>query len=285
MGQVESGKHGLWAIAAFVAMTSDPLSAQSAPTADSLPLATQTFMVTPSGAAMALIPAGEFLMGDQSIPSDGFTAEGPVHTVYLDAFYMDRFEVTNQQYADALNWAWSQGNLITVTSGLVYKYNSGTSFPYCDTTGSDPYSRITWNGSTFGVVAGKESHPMVQVSWWGSAAYANWRSGMEGRTPSYDTSTWACNFSANGYRLPTEAEWEKAARGGVSGHRFPWSDTDTIQHARANYYTCPSCYPYDTNPTQGYHPTFAFGNVYTSPAGYFAPNGYGLYDMAGNVWE
>jgi len=236
---------------------------------------------TPTG--MALIPAGEFLMGDSF--NEGGIYELPVHAVYVDAFYMDRYEVTNQQYADALNWARTQGNLITVTSGAIYKYNSGTSYPYCNTTTSSSYSRITWNGSTFGVVAGKENHPMVLVSWYGSAAYANWRSVMEGRTPNYDTTTWACDFAGNGYRLPTEAEWEKAARGGSAGRRFPWSDTDTIQHARANYYSS-SNYSYDTSPTRGYHPAFSSGGYpYTSPAGYFAPNGYGLYDMAGNVWE
>lgn len=254
---------------------------------------------------MVLIPAGTFNMGDTF--NELSIDELPVHSVYISAFYMDRYEVTNQQYADALNWAWAQGNLINVTSGVVYRLG-GTSVIYCDTTTSSSGSRITWNGTTFGVVSGKANHPMARVSWYGSAAYANWRSGMQGRTPCYDTGTWACSFAANGYRLPTEAEWEKAARGGASGRRFPWSDQDTIQHARANYYSW-SSFAYDTSPTREYHPLWGVGSTpYTSPVGFFTgalqqktdwnwpgsatsyqtangANGYGLYDMAGNVWE
>ena len=105
----------------------------------------------------------------------------------------------------------------------------------------------------------------------------------------------------------------RAARGGTPGHRFPWSDTDTIQHARANYFSLWSggapYYPYDTSATEGYHPCWGAGDYpYTSPVGFFtgalqykadwgwpgsptsyqttnSVNGYGLYDMAGNVWE
>ncbi len=232
---------------------------------------------------MVLIPAGSFQMGDAF--NEGGSYERPVHTVYLGAYAIDACEVTNTQYAAALNWAKAQGNQITVTNGVVCKYNSGTGYPYCDTTTSSSYSRITWNGSSFGVVAGKQDHPMVTVSWYGSVAYANWRSAMEGKPLCYNLSTWTCTFGAGGYRLPTEAEWEKAARGGAASHRFPWSDSDYIQHARANYYSSTS-HSYDNSPTRGYHPTFATGGYpYTSPVGYFASNGYGLYDMAGNVWE
>lgn len=230
-----------------------------------------------------LIPAGTFQMGDSF--SEGSSSELPVHAVYLSPYYIDKFEVTNADYAAALNWAHTQGGLITVTAGVVYKYDSGTSYPYCDTTTSESWSQITWDGSTFGVVTDKEDYPVVGVSWYGAAAFANWRSRMEGKPLCYDLSNWTCLFGAGGYRLPTEAEWEKAARGGTAGHRFPWSDTDTIQHARANYNST-AMESYDASPTGGYHPAFATGAVpHTNPVGYFAPNGYGLYDLAGNADE
>ncbi len=217
------------------------------------------------GGGMALIPAGSFAMGNCMDAGEGNANELPLHSVYVSAFYMDKHDVSKTQWDDVYTWAVGHG--------------------------------YTFDNAGSGKAA---SHPVQTVNWYDCVKWCNARSEKEGRTPCYYTSAaqstvyrtgdldnandWV-RWSANGYRLPTEAEWEKAARGGTPGHRFPWSDTDTIQHARANYYSDAS-YTYDTSPTSGYHPTFNDGVYpYTSPVGYFAPNGYGLYDMAGNVWQ
>jgi len=231
-------------------------------------------------ADMVLIPAGTFEMGDS------FGKGKSVHTVTLSSFSMSKYETTNGQYCEFFNSALSQ-ELITVTNGIVYKAGSGTSFPYCDTSTSSSHSQIAFLNNTFSVrTKGKRSminDPMLRVSWYGAVAYCNWRSEHEGREPCYNLSTWDCDFSKNGYRLPTEAQWEYAARGGLSGKRFPWGDT--ISHSQANY-SSDEYLPYDVSSTRRYHPAWNDGIYpYTSPVGSFAPNGYGLHDMVGNVAE
>lgn len=236
----------------------------------------------PSG--MAFIPAGSFLMGaTTNMGHEFYGGEAPQHSVYVSAFYMDRYEVTNDKMVEVMQWAYQQGK-ISVTTATVRNLE-GNQQELLDLDSF--YCSITWNGSQFQMTAAKGSgYPCVEVTWYGAVAFCNYRSQKEGRTPCYNLSNWSCDWSANGYRLPTEAEWEKAARGAANGRRFPWSDANTISHSRANYYAFPSGYAYDVNPTQGYHPTFASGEYpSTSPVGYFAANGYGLYDMAGNVWE
>ncbi len=140
---------------------------------------------------------------------------------------------------------------------------------------------------------------MHTVNWYDVVKWCNARSQKEGRPAVYTVggsvyktgqSDDVVQTSAAGYRLPTDVEWEYAARGGVANRRFPWGDSDFIDHSRANYYSYWSggapYYSYDKATSSGYHPTYNDGtSPYTSPAGSFAANGYGLYDMTGNVWE
>ena len=170
---------------------------------------------------MVLIPAGTFQMGSEDAEADD--DEQPVHPVYVDAFYMDTYEVTNAQFkafVDA-NPAWQKDNIED-------RFHDGD---YLD----------EWNGTDY--PAGYANHPVVYVSWYAAMAYAEWA----------------------GKRLPTEAEWEYAARGGLAGKKYPWGNT--ISPADATYRGSGS------------------GIDDTIPVGQYPPNVYGLYDMAGNVWE
>lgn len=257
---------------------------------------------------MVYIPYGGFEMGDHFDP-EGSSDELPVHGVLLDAFFMSRYEITNQQYCDYLNSAFGS-NSIYLSSNVVY--GTGNDQGYCDTSANSPYSQIVYSGGVFtvGTKGGRDmsDDPMVQVSWYGAVAYCNWRSSEEGKESCYNLSTWECDFSKNGYRLATEAEWEYAARGGEHSpyYRFPWGDT--ISHSQANYDANPGSPTYDVSLTSGYHPLWNGVHPDTSPVGFFdgtmkykvdynwpgsdtsyqttsGANGYGLYDMAGNVSE
>jgi formylglycine-generating enzyme required for sulfatase activity len=205
---------------------------------------------------MALIPAGSFTMGDNL---DGEGDAVPIG-VTVSAFYMDMNLVSYSQWQTIYSWATSHG------------YGFGNA------------------GS------GKAAnHPVQMVDWYDCVKWCNARSQQAGKTPVYYTDAGMTqvytrgevapyvNWSAQGYRLPTEAEWEKAARGGLSGHRFPWGDT--ISESQANYGADTADFSYDLGP-DGYNAVGEIGGrPYTSPVGYFAPNGYGLYDMTGNLSE
>jgi len=217
-------------------------------------------------AEMCYIPAGSFQMGDTF--NEGNSDELPVHDVYISSFYMDKYEVSNEKIREVMQWAYDNGK-ITASASTVRNIE-GDQQELLDLDSSD--CQISFSGGTFYVDAGKTNYPCREITWYGSQAYCNYKSDMEGLGRCIDFSDWSCNWNANGYRLPTEAEWEKAARGGLVGKRYPWGDT--IDHSMANY----GSYNGGTTPC-GYYD----GNQ--TPAGSDMANGYGLYDMAGNVWE
>jgi len=184
------------------------------------------------------VPAGSFEMG---LKTD---SEAPLHTVNLPKFFMGETEVTYMEWVSVRVWADKNG----------YTFDNG--------------------GSCAGVF-----HPVTNVSWYDVVKWCNAKSEMERLTPLFYTgpefevgSVYRAgqvsllhsmvNWSANGYRLPTEAEWEKAARGGLKGRLYP--NGDKLSKAGANF---------DNN---------AVGTVEVKQ---YAPNGFGLYDMAGNMWE
>jgi formylglycine-generating enzyme required for sulfatase activity len=162
---------------------------------------------------LVLIPAGEFLMGCDV----GYPVERPVHRVFVDAFYLSKYPVTNAQYARFVR-------------------ETGRRVPYLE----DRRVQLdNWDQERRIYPTGREQHPAVLVSWHDAQAYCAWAGG----------------------RLPTEAEWEKAARGGLEGKLYPWGDE--INPSLANY-----------DNRQG-----------TTAVGSYPANGYDLYDMVGNVWE
>ena len=187
---------------------------------------------------MVLVPSGEFLMGDSS----GSLNEQPVHQVEINGFYMDETPVT---YADFQKYV--------DDGGEVTRY---------------------WDYSSYNI----PNQPISGISWYHAVSYCNWRSIKEGYAPSYVRTVntdkwgldeWQLDSTSNGYRLPTEAEWEYAARGGLEQNDFPWGNE--FEDSWANYDT-------DKGRTKG--EWWRLATVESQKK-----NGYGLYGMAGNIWE
>jgi sulfatase modifying factor 1 len=218
------------------------------------------------------IPGGEFTMGDEE-----FAEAKPLHKVQVDGFWMDETEVTNEQFAEFVRQTdyvtvaertprvedfppWARQELrepllagspvfnpakcppgrVCLTCNDWWEYRPGANWRHPEGPGSD--------------LRGRGKHPVVHIAWEDAAAYARWA----------------------GKRLPTEAEWERAARGGLEGKRYYWGDE-----------LCPGG-KWMANIWQGTFPvenTLQDGFSGTAPIASFPPNAYGLYDMAGNVWE
>ncbi|MFC1737236.1 formylglycine-generating enzyme family protein [Candidatus Hydrogenedentota bacterium] len=233
---------------------------------------------------MVIVPAGTFIMGRTDRGDDatyGNSDEIPRHNVYLDSYQIGKYEVTNGEYAEILNWAKSQGYIDTYNSSTVTSYGQ----ELLDFDDSD--CQISYSSGEF-VVEGRDGysiadHPVVEVSWYGSAVYCNWLSEANGLTPAYNTSAWTCDFTKNGYRLPTEAEWERAAAWSGSEHWIYGYQGNTFSQTKVNAYTNGHANPLGLS-----------SYPWTSPIGYYngvnagtldSPSPVGCYDMSGNVWE
>ena len=212
------------------------------------------------GRVMAEIAGGVFLMGAEdamSYPSDG---EAPVHEVSLSPFRIDVCAVTNADFAVFISESGYETEAERFGWSFVFAGLLPDDFAPTRAAADAPWWRqvagADWRHpeGPQGGLEGREDHPVVHVSWADAAAYAAWA----------------------GKRLPSEAEWERAARGGLEGRRFPWGDELTPGGEQR------------MNVWQGEFPALnseADGWYGTCPADAFAPNGFGLHNMTGNVWE
>ncbi|MBE7177174.1 MAG: formylglycine-generating enzyme family protein [Mucilaginibacter polytrichastri] len=229
---------------------------------------------------MVWIPAGEFAMG--GVGQEARSDEFPIHQVKLDGFWMDRTEVTNADFTRFFQatryittaekqpeWAQLKEQLPPGTPKPPDSVLVAGAMVFFPTDGPVPLDNYgNWwryvRGASWKIPQGDgvsilnntemQNHPVTQVSWFDAAGYAKWA----------------------GKRLPTEAEWEYASRGGKEGERFSWGSQPPGEHNKpANLWQ--GAFPYEKKAADGY--------FLTAPVGSYAANGFGLYDMIGNVWE
>jgi formylglycine-generating enzyme required for sulfatase activity len=216
---------------------------------------------------MVWIPPGTFWMGSEHGQSD----ERPVHQLSVDGFWIDKTEVTNAQFA----WFVRETGYVTTAEqrpdpkdfpGVPLENLVAGAIVFSPPAGDVPLdNHYAWWRYVAGAnwrhpegpgssIEGLDQHPVVQVSWDDAVAYCKWA----------------------GKRLPTEAEWEYASRGGLDRQPYTWGH-EQVPHGRWPANIWQGKFPNENSPSDGFRGT--------APVGSFEPNGYGLYDMAGNVWE
>ncbi|MEM9790663.1 MAG: formylglycine-generating enzyme family protein [Planctomycetota bacterium] len=226
---------------------------------------------------MVWVPGGEFTMGSDAPGS--WSNEQPPHRVRLDGFWMDRTEVTNAQFAEfveatgyltvaerPVNWEAMKQQVPPGTPKPPDEMLQPGSLVFAPPAHPVPLDNVgAWWQWTTGAswrhpggagtsIEGMDDHPAVHIAWDDAAAYAKWA----------------------GKRLPTEAQWEYAARGGLDGARFGWGDTFRPD-GKIMVNTWDGTFPHRN--------TLDDGHRLAAPVASYPPNGYGLYDMGGNVWE
>ncbi len=220
---------------------------------------------------MVFVQGGSFMMGD--FEGDGRDNEKPVHEVVVDDFYISRYEVTVAEFREFTE---ETGYKTTAEKEGGAEIFNGRKMVHD--------SLACWDRVNF---AQTDRHPVVCVTWYDAIEYCNWRSEKEGLTPCYTGrgDEARCDFAAGGYRLPTAAEWEYAARSRGLGYKYAWGNGEPYvggkkaanirdEAAKRTWYGVLTYW-------QGYDD----GYVFSSPVGSFAPNELGLYDISGNVYE
>nr|WP_052353752.1 formylglycine-generating enzyme family protein [Neobacillus jeddahensis] len=211
---------------------------------------------------MVLIEGGEFLMGtndSEGFPHDG---EGPVGMVKVNSFYIDQYTVTNESFkefveetkyiTEAEQFGWSfVFQLLLADEVLKENPRWAAQVPWWVPVNGAFWRQPEGPGST---IKNRLNHPVVHISWNDAQAYCEW----------------------SGKRLPTEAEWEYAARGGLEQKKYPWGD-ELIVNGKHQCNIWQGVFPHKNTARDGY--------VGTCPVDAFYPNGYGLYNVSGNVWE
>jgi sulfatase modifying factor 1 len=238
--------------------------------------------------AMVSVPGGTFDMGWNFTGMTDYSE--PIHSVTLSGFSIGKYEITNAEVVSVFNWANDNGKFATVNSTTVT--NKGDSQELLDLDETSHHITFNESDGIFSVTTGLgedgsggsvdlSNYPIFFISWYGAAAFCNYLSEREGLTPCYNLTDWSCDFNANGYRLPTEAEWEYAARY-INGTDF--YDGDWFSSGPAGYQANILSWNSDNADTPP-HCNINTGVRGTHEVGTKSPNYLGIYDMTGNVDE